>query len=196
MNRAACCYRIPDNSIGIWLKYERFRGASLSEAMRVGAGKKLSLRGSAKLRVLVRVRASGHCLAFTGPFRLEGFDVLEAWLAARPEPVEQVVMESSGHYWMPLASHLGRRGVTVSVVNPLAAKYFARSRLGRTKSDPADARSLAEMGMREQLPARDPLAGFTYFLEGRDVWSYTMPAAPALSSAQQASESIEVLWGR
>lgn len=43
---------------------------------------------------------------------------------------------------------------------------------------------------------RDPLAGFTYFLEGRDVWSYTMPAAPALSSAQQASESIEVLWGR
>ena len=41
---------------------------------------------------------------------------------------------------------------------------------------------------------RDPQASFTYFLEGRDVWSYVMPAAPAFSSVQQASESIEVLW--
>jgi transposase len=88
-----------------------------------------------------------------------GFDAFDAWLAASPEAVGQVVMESSGHYWIPLASHLGRRGIRVAVVNPLAAKYFARSRLGRTKSDPADARSLAEMGMREELPARDPLAG-------------------------------------
>jgi transposase len=39
------------------------------------------------------------------------------------------------------------------------AKYFAKSRLGRTKSDPADARSLALMAMREQPTARDPLAG-------------------------------------
>jgi transposase len=88
-----------------------------------------------------------------------GFNAVDAWLAASPEPVSQVVMESSGHYWIPLASHLGRRGVPVAVVNPLAAKYFAKSRLGRTKSDPADARSLAEMGMRQELPARDPLAG-------------------------------------
>jgi transposase len=88
-----------------------------------------------------------------------GFDAVDAWLATSPEPVSQVVMESSGHYWIPIASHLGRRGVPVRVVNPLAAKYFAKSRLGRTKSDPADARSLAEMGMREELPARDPLTG-------------------------------------
>ena len=88
-----------------------------------------------------------------------GFDALDAWLAAGPEPIERVVMESSGHYWIPLASHLGRRNVRVAVVNPLAAKYFAKSRLGRTKSDPADARSLAEMGMHQELPTRDPLAG-------------------------------------
>jgi len=60
---------------------------------------------------------------------------------------------------MPLASHLRRREVPVAVVNPLAAKYFAKSRLARTKSDPADARSLAEMAMRDTPPARDPLAG-------------------------------------
>ena len=44
-------------------------------------------------------------------------------------------------------------------MNPLAAKNFAKSRLARTKSDPADARSLAEMAMRDTPDARDPLAG-------------------------------------
>ncbi len=60
---------------------------------------------------------------------------------------------------MPIASHLRRRAVPVAVVNPLAARYFAKSRLARTKSDPADARSLAEMAMRDAPSARDPLAG-------------------------------------
>ena len=88
-----------------------------------------------------------------------GFDALDGWLAGQPEPVTQVVVESSGHYWLPVASHLAGRGVPVAVVNPLRAKYFAKSRLRRTKSDPADARTLAELAMREPLPAREPLAG-------------------------------------
>jgi transposase len=88
-----------------------------------------------------------------------GFAALDIWLERQAEPVSLVTMESSGHYWMPLASHLRRRDVVVAVVNPLAAKYFARSRLARTKSDPADARSLAEMGMRDQPVVRDPFAG-------------------------------------
>jgi transposase len=88
-----------------------------------------------------------------------GFASLDAWLERQPEPVTLMAMESSGHYWMPLASHLRRREVPVAVVNPLAAKYFAKSRLARTKSDPADARSLAEMAMRDSPPTRDPLAG-------------------------------------
>jgi len=88
-----------------------------------------------------------------------GFDVLDTWLERQAGPVTLVTMESSGHYWMPLASHLCRRDIPVAVVNPLAAKYFAKSRLARTKSDPADARSLAEMAMRDTPDARDPLAG-------------------------------------
>ena len=74
-----------------------------------------------------------------------GFAALDAWLERQPEAVGSVTMESSGHYWLPLASHLRRRAIPLVVVNPLAAKYFAKSRLARTKSDPADARSLAEM---------------------------------------------------
>ena len=87
-----------------------------------------------------------------------GFAALDGWLERQAESVSLVTMESSGHYWMALASHLRRSDVPVAVVNPLAAKYFAKSRLARTKSDPADARSLAEMGMRDQPIVRDPLA--------------------------------------
>jgi transposase len=88
-----------------------------------------------------------------------GFAALDTWLDRQGEPVTLVTMESSGHYWMALASHLRGRDIPVAVVNPLAARYFAKSRLGRTKSDPADARSLAEMGMRDEPAVRDPLAG-------------------------------------
>ena len=90
--------------------------------------------------------------------RRPGFDELDAWMT-RQGDVDLVVMESSGHYWMPLASHLRRRGVAVAVVNPLTAKYFAKSRLQRTKSDPADARTLAVLGMSTHPSPREPLVG-------------------------------------
>ena len=87
-----------------------------------------------------------------------GFGELDVWLQSQGA-VERVVLESSGHYWFPLASHLRRAGRAVAVVNPLEAKYFAKSRLQRTKSDPADARTLAALGVRDQPPAREPLVG-------------------------------------
>jgi transposase len=89
----------------------------------------------------------------------QGFEELEAWMTRQPEPVATVVMESSGHYWWNLASHLRRHGYPVAVVNPLEAKYFAKSRLQRSKSDPADARTLAALGMRDQPRTSDPLVG-------------------------------------
>lgn len=88
-----------------------------------------------------------------------GFDRLDAWLARQPEPVGRITMESSGHYWMGLASHLRGGPLPVQVVNPLGAKYFAKSRLSRTKSDPADARTLALMAQQDHSEPHDPLAG-------------------------------------
>lgn len=41
---------------------------------------------------------------------------------------------------------------------------------------------------------RNPLAAYTYFMEGKDSHTYTMPAAPAFNSAWQAAEATEVLW--
>jgi transposase len=74
------------------------------------------------------------------------------------EPVSLVVMESSGHYWYNLASHLHRAGIPVAVVNPLESKYFGKRRLQRSKSDKADARTLAALGMHDQPRVQMPLA--------------------------------------
>lgn len=87
-----------------------------------------------------------------------GFNELDRWLEHLGS-VDKVVMESSGHNWWPLASHLRQRGVSVAVVNPLESKYFAKSRLQRSKSDVADARTLAVLGMVNQPPTRKPLVG-------------------------------------
>ena len=87
-----------------------------------------------------------------------GLADLERWLA-RQGPVDRVVMESSGHYWLPLAAALHRQSVPVAIINPVSAKAFGKRRLQRVKSDPADARTLAALGMVDQPRTREPLAG-------------------------------------
>jgi len=47
-----------------------------------------------------------------------GFTALDDWLDRQADPVTLVTMESSGHYWMPLASHLARQGIPVALVDP------------------------------------------------------------------------------
>ena len=78
-----------------------------------------------------------------------GFDRLDAWLRGQPEPVRRITMESSGHYWMCLTSHLNHGPIPVKMANPLGAKCFAKSQMNRTKSDPADARCLALMAQHD-----------------------------------------------
>ena len=87
-----------------------------------------------------------------------GLAELERWLA-RQGPVDRVVMESSGHYWIPLAAALHRQAIPVAVVKPMTAKAFGKRRLQRVKSDPADARTLAALGMADQPRIREPLTG-------------------------------------
>ena len=79
-----------------------------------------------------------------------GFQQLGRWMRALSEPVSVVVMESSGHYWFNLASHLQQGGLPVALINPLESKYFGKRRMQRSKSDPADARTLAALGMHDQ----------------------------------------------
>src|SRR3989442_6060480 len=83
---------------------------------------------------------------------------LTAWLARQGE-VSRAVLEAGGRYPANTAAALPRRGVPVAVVNPLESRYFGKRRLQRTKSDPADARTLATLAMVDQPQARDVLAG-------------------------------------
>lgn len=87
-----------------------------------------------------------------------GLGDLERWLAGKG-PISRAVLESSGHYHLNLAAALQRSGVPVAVINPLESKYFGKRRLQRTKSDPADARTLAALAMVDQPETRDVLAG-------------------------------------
>jgi transposase len=87
-----------------------------------------------------------------------GFRQLSNWMETLGEPISLAVMESSGHYWYNLASHLHRSGIPVAVVNPLESKYFGKRRLQRSKSDKADARTLAALAMHDQPRVQTPLA--------------------------------------
>ncbi len=87
-----------------------------------------------------------------------GLGQLEDWLA-RQGQITRAVLESSGHYHLNLAAALQRQGVPVAVVNPIESKYFGKRRLQRTKSDPADARTLAHLAMVDQPEIRDVLTG-------------------------------------
>ncbi len=87
-----------------------------------------------------------------------GLAELRDWIA-RQGGVERAVLESSGHYHLNLAAALQRQGLPVAVINPLESKYFGKRRLQRTKSDPADARTLATLAMVDEPVVRDVLAG-------------------------------------
>lgn len=64
-----------------------------------------------------------------------------------------VVMEATSTYWVELASALHAAGYHVSVVNPKQAHDFAKAVLQHAKTDPLDAKMLAQLGAKLS-PAR------------------------------------------
>lgn len=68
-----------------------------------------------------------------------------------------VVMEATGYYHYRLAQFLHKRGVAVSVVNPLSVKRFIQMKLAKVKTDKSDARSICEYGTMNDLPLYDAL---------------------------------------
>jgi transposase len=59
-----------------------------------------------------------------------------------------IVMEATSTYWMQLASALHSAGYSVSVVNPKQAHDFAKAVLQHAKTDPLDAKMLAQLGAK------------------------------------------------
>jgi transposase len=72
-----------------------------------------------------------------------GFDELLAWLQSRHATASRACMEATGKHGRALAAFLHRHQIALSVVNPLAIYYFARSQMSRNKTDPHDAHLIA-----------------------------------------------------
>jgi transposase len=61
-----------------------------------------------------------------------------------------VVIEATGSYWITLAVSLHAAGFAVCVVNPAQVHYWAQSLARRSKTDPLDARVLAQFAAERQ----------------------------------------------
>lgn len=79
-----------------------------------------------------------------------GFKQLSKWLDQRQCKTVQACMEATGRYGEPLAEYLHGAGHQVSVVNPMAIKAYAQSRLQRNKNDKLDAGLIARFCQSEQ----------------------------------------------
>lgn len=63
-----------------------------------------------------------------------------------------LIMEATGYYHYRLAQFLNKRGVLVSVVNPLSVKRFIQMKLAKVKTDKSDAKAIYEYGQMNEVP--------------------------------------------
>ena len=86
-----------------------------------------------------------------------GFAKLRVWLDSQGVQGVHACMEATGAYWESLAEFLHEAGYRVSVVNPARIAFYARSELGRNKTDSADAKVIARFCETQRLHVWEPL---------------------------------------
>ncbi len=117
----------------------------------------------------------------------DGFTAVQAALAATGVAPAQtlVVMEATSTYWIQLANALHTSGYAVSVVNPKQAHDFAKAVLQHAKTDPLDAKMLAQLGAK-LTPARwTPPPAIYHELQQRLAWRDSLIALRTHVSNQQ-----------
>ena len=68
-----------------------------------------------------------------------------------------VVMEATGYYHYRFAQFLYKKGVAVSVVNPLSIKRFIQMKLAKVKTDKSDAKAICDYGLTQEVPLYNAL---------------------------------------
>lgn len=106
-----------------------------------------------KLDVVLLLVAGQHCASF--PNTSAGFKALLQWLARFPQPV-RVCLEATGTYSLPVARFLQAQGLRVSIVNPMAVHFFARTQMSRNKTDAHDAALIARYSQQHQPRSWQP----------------------------------------
>ena len=74
----------------------------------------------------------------------DGWKLVRAWLKAMGSKQVHVCMEATGRHSLGVALALHDAGHVVSVVNPAQIRDFARTKLGRNKTDKVDAALIRE----------------------------------------------------
>jgi transposase len=79
-------------------------------------------------------------------------------------------MEASGPYYLKLATFLHKKGIVLSVVNPLVIRRFSQMRMLRAKTDKKDSATIAEYGFTEKPKPWTPEKN--YILELKQMQAY------------------------
>src|ERR1700733_15342795 len=74
----------------------------------------------------------------------DGWNLVLSWLKALSSKQAHICMEATGRHSLGVALALHDAGHVVSVVNPAQIRAFARSKLGRNKTDKVDAALIRE----------------------------------------------------
>jgi transposase len=98
----------------------------------------------AKKKLDVALIFDGRMLTHKFDNSLKGFKLLQGWLLSLHIERVHACLESTGVYGEALAEFLYEKNHRVSVVNPLRIKSYAKVDLHRNKTDPADARIIAD----------------------------------------------------
>ncbi|WOI23597.1 IS110 family RNA-guided transposase [Nonlabens ulvanivorans] len=77
---------------------------------------------------------------------------------AKAIPINAIVaMEATGYYHYRLAQFLYKKGITVSVINPLSIKRFIQMKLSKVKTDKSDSKSICEYALINEVPLYNAL---------------------------------------
>ncbi|PFA63258.1 IS110 family transposase [Bacillus sp. AFS015802] len=95
-----------------------------------------------------------HRKSFSIPHTIEGLDCLveyleEIWSLTGIRP--PVVLESTGHFHLPVVQYLEERDYLLIIVNPLVSYRAKSSNLRKVKTDVIDAYHLCELYYKEEL---------------------------------------------
>lgn len=72
--------------------------------------------------------------------------------------VVHVCCESTGNYYLSLATHIYQSNIAISVVNPLSIKRYAQMKLNRVKTDKRDAQLIADYCKSQKPQFWQPLS--------------------------------------
>ncbi len=129
-----------------------------------------------------------------------------AKMAARRERAYQIRMQTAkSHRSKPLVPHTSNgdearypnrignysKGLPHNAFGEVDLDAYAGLLAANASGDPKDFAAIRTSGGRRLT---NPMGGLAFDLEGMDAWDITAPPAPALASAEEAGEGVELYW--